>query len=72
MPDSALIGTPPASYGDRLVYKVLAELYPAVLKKATAAQARNANPRSRSTGMVVGASFAILLVIMITSARLCV
>ena len=72
MPDSALIGTPPTSYGDRLVYEVLAELYPGVLKKATAAQARNANPRSRSIGMVVGASFAVLLVLMITSARLCV
>ena len=36
-----------------------------------AAQARNANPRSRSIGMVGGASFAVLLVLMIKSARLC-
>ena len=70
MPDSALIGTPPISYGDKLIYKAIAELSPAILEEASAAQARNASTHSRSTGMVVGASFALFFVLIITSARL--
>lgn len=70
MLESALIGAPPVSSGDKLIYKALAELSPIILKEAQTAQVQHAPHQTRAPNMIVGGSFAILLVMIITLARL--
>ena len=62
------MGLPPVTYSDKLVYKAIYRLEPPIF---TIIPARPGAPHdSRSTGIVVGSSFAILLVLVITGTRL--
>ena len=68
MPESALLGLPPVTEADKLIYKALAITSPLLLK---------VNPHSgdvphedRAPGMIAGTSVAIFFVIVITCTRL--
>lgn len=68
MPESALLGLPPVTNEDKLVYKAIAETTPLLLKV-------NPSPpglphQNRTRGLIVGTSFAIAFASIITCTRL--
>lgn len=70
MPESALIGEEPIGQDDKLIHKALSELSPAILKLSKAARAHHAPYQTRAPSMITGSSFALLLLLVITTARL--
>ena len=69
MSGSALLGQPPISANDRLVAKGLQETYP-TLVKLLPLMAERGNRDTWTTSIIVGASFALAIVTMITTARI--
>ena len=75
MPGSALLGHPPQTGRDALIYKALLIISPSSInpdKKHPFGPPAppNAHYQSRATSMIIGVSFAIALVVLITGARL--
>jgi hypothetical protein len=74
---SALLGQAPITHDDKLVYKALLEISPSSINPDKnfplgKPPPPNAVYQSRSPSMIIGSSFAIALIIFITSARLVV
>lgn len=65
MPHSALVGEQPASYNDELVYRGLT--FPSTKRLSRPSHVSHDN---RAPGMIIGSSFAIFFVIIITGSRL--
>lgn len=65
MPHSALFGEQPASNNDELVYKFFNMFYNIRLSRPS-----HVSHHSRAPGMIIGSSFAIVFVIIITCSRL--
>lgn len=75
MSKSALLGQPPNTYYDKLIFKGLHEISPSSINPDKRYPlgppvAANASHKSRAPGMIVGVSFAIALVILVTCSRL--
>ena len=70
MSESVLIGEEPIRQDDKLIHKALNELSPAILKLSKAARAHHAPSQTRAPSMITGSSFALLLLLVITTARL--
>lgn len=70
MPGSVLIGEEPIRQDDKLIHKAISELSPAILKLSKAARAQNAPYQTRAPSMITGSSFALILLLIITTARL--
>lgn len=71
MPNSVLLGLPPVTHDDKLMYKALAETTPLLLKVNPAPP--GVPPRiheNRAPGMIIGTSFALIFVVIVTCARL--
>lgn len=68
MSPSALMGQPPISENDKLVYKALMEFSPLTIKGLSLISHKSHH--SRAPGMILGTSFAIAFVIIITCTRL--
>ena len=68
MSPSALLGQPPISYNDRLVYNALLEVAPLVIKSG--AKLPHVSHHSRAPSMIAGSSVAIALIVLITCSRL--
>lgn len=71
MSDSALLGHPPLSANDNLVYKGLLEISPSIFE-ALPHLAATGNHHSRATSMFIGGSFAISFALIITAGRIVV
>ena len=75
MSNAALLGQPPITYNDKLVYKALLILSPSSInpdKKYPFGPPPPANApyQTRSPSMIIGTSFAIAFALLITGARL--
>lgn len=70
MPNSALLGAQPISNDDELIYKGLGGANSSFLEFVKAARVQGAPQQTRSHIMFVGASFAIIFALIITTARL--
>ena len=68
MSPSALLGHPPISPNDKLVYKAILETAPNIIKDLPLIP--HVSNHSRAPSMIIGSSFAIALAIIITCARL--
>lgn len=68
MSPSALMGQPPISENDKLVYKGLMEISPLTIKGLSLISHKSRH--SRAPSMIIGTSFAIAFAIIITCARL--
>lgn len=68
MSPSALLGQPPISYNDKLVYKGLLVVSP--LANKALGKLHHVPHQSRAPSMIIGSSFAIALALIITCARL--
>ena len=70
MSGSVLLGEEPIRQDDKLIEKALNQLSPAVLKLLQAARAQKAPYQTKAPSIMIGTSFALVLVLIITTARL--
>ena len=69
MPTSAFVGQHPVSINDKLVHRgILLVLGPSFLKKVT--ELPHTSQQNKASSLIIGSSFAIILIILITCSRL--
>ena len=67
MPDSAPVGLTPITASDKVIYRAIEEVYPALF--TIVPPKGPVSHQKRATGMIAGTSFAIAFVIIITGMR---